>query len=103
MRIPVRETAEGAQFAVRVTPRASRTAVTGIVGERAEAAVKIALHAPPVEGKANAALVEFVAEMLGVRRSAVEIVGGEHARSKVILVRGVGAGAVAAAIEGRLG
>jgi uncharacterized protein len=97
--IPVRDTREGAQFAVRVTPRASKTAVTGTIGEGADAAVKIALHAPPVEGKANAALVEFLAELLDVRRSAIEIAAGEHARNKVILVRGVRAAVVAAAIE----
>lgn len=100
--ISVRQTAEGAQFAVRVTPRASKTAVTGVIGEGAEAAMKIALHAPPVEGKANAALVEFLAEMLGVRRSAVEVASGEHARNKVILVRGAKAATVAQAIEARL-
>jgi hypothetical protein len=97
--IAVRDTLEGAQFTVRVTPRASKTAVVGVIGEGAEAAVKIALHAPPVEGKANAALVEFLAEVLGVRRSAIEIAAGEHARNKVILVRGMKAAAVAAILE----
>lgn len=102
MRVAVRDAGEGAQFAVRVTPRASKTAVTGVIGEGPEAAVKIALHAPPVEGKANAALVEFLAELLGVRRSAIEIKSGEHARNKVILVRGVKAAVVAAAVGARL-
>ncbi|HSY03592.1 MAG TPA: DUF167 domain-containing protein [Acidobacteriaceae bacterium] len=100
--IAVRDTREGARFAVRVTPRASKTAVTGTIGEGAETAVKIALHTPPVEGKANAALVEFLAELLGVRRSAIEITAGEHARNKVILVRGVKAAVVAAGIEAKL-
>lgn len=94
----VSDSRDGARFRVRVTPRASRTAITGIIGEGSEAAVKIALQAPPVEGRANAALIEFLAELLGVARSAVEITGGEHARHKTILVRGRNAETVLAAI-----
>jgi uncharacterized protein len=70
MRIPVNDAKDGARFAVRVVPRASRTALLGVIGEGADAAVKIALRAPPVEGRANEALVEFLADLLGVRRSA---------------------------------
>ncbi|MFP5228363.1 MAG: DUF167 domain-containing protein [Acidobacteriota bacterium] len=84
----VRETAEGASFLVRVAPRASRTAIVGVMGEGSDAAVKIALQAPPVEGRANAALIEFLAELLGVARSAIEIASGESARTKRIVVRG---------------
>jgi uncharacterized protein (TIGR00251 family) len=65
--------------------------------------VKIALQAPAAEGRANAALVEFVAEWLRVRRADVTIAAGEHGRSKVILVRGRTAAEVAAAIENTLG
>lgn len=99
MRITVSETREGAKFAVRVAPRASRTAVIGVMGEGADAAVKIALQAPAVDGRANAALVDFVAEWLGVRRADVTIASGERGRSKVILVRGRSAAELAAAIE----
>lgn len=94
----VSDSRDGARFRVRVTPRASRTAITGIIGEGSEAAVKIALQAPPVEGRANAALIEFVAELLGVPRAAIEITGGEHARNKTILVRGRDAETVLAGI-----
>jgi uncharacterized protein (TIGR00251 family) len=84
---------------VRVTPRASRTAIAGVAGEGSDAALKIALHAPPVEGRANTALVEFLSELLGTPRSAIEIAGGQHGRSKRIVVRGRSATEVAAAIE----
>ena len=97
-RVPVRETAQGASFLVRVMPRASRTAVVGVLGDGKDAAVKIALQAPPVEGRANAALIEYLAEMLGVARSAIAIANGETARTKRIVVKGQDAMEVATAI-----
>jgi hypothetical protein len=100
---PVKDAAGGASFVVRVAPRASRTAVMGVIGEGQEAAVKIALNAPPVEGRANAALIEFLAELFGTARSAIEIVGGEHARNKRIVVRGRSAAEVAMMMEAALG
>jgi uncharacterized protein len=84
----VTDSPDGARFLVRVVPRASRTAVAGIVGEGDQAALKVALHAPPVEGRANAALVQFLAGLLQVRRADIAIAGGEHSRIKTILVRG---------------
>ncbi len=99
MRIPVSDTPEGAKFAVHVAPRARRTAITGVFGEGPDAALRIALNAPPVEGRANEALIEFLAGLLGVRRSEIEISGGLHARRKLILVRGRSAAQVTAAIQ----
>jgi hypothetical protein len=75
----------GVTFAVRVAPRASRNQIAGVEG----GALKIKLTAPPVEGAANAALIEFVAEWLDVRRSAVSIVSGDKARNKLVRVSGV--------------
>jgi uncharacterized protein (TIGR00251 family) len=72
-------------FAVRVVPRSSRNQIVGVEG----GALKIKLTAPPVEGAANAALIEFVAEWLGVRRSAVSIVSGDKARNKLVRVKDV--------------
>ncbi len=72
-------------FAVRVVPRSSRNQIVGVEG----GALKIKLTAPPVEGAANAALIEFIAEWLGVRRSAVSIVSGDKARNKLVRVHGV--------------
>jgi uncharacterized protein (TIGR00251 family) len=60
-----------------------------VYGEGAAAQLKIAVQAPPVEGRANSALIEFLAERFGVARSHVELVSGELSRSKVFLVRGV--------------
>ncbi len=97
--LPVKETKEGATFAVRVAPRASRTAVTGMMGEGADAVMKIALAAPPVEGRANEALVEYLADLLDVPRSAVEIVAGEQSRNKMVRVRGRGAAEIEAALQ----
>jgi uncharacterized protein (TIGR00251 family) len=85
--IPVRDTAQGATFAVKVHPRAKRNAVSGEVGE----ALKLDLTAPPVEGKANSACIAFLAEVLGVSRSSVTIVAGETSRQKVVRVSGLSA------------
>jgi uncharacterized protein len=99
MRIPVSDAKDGVRLTVRVAPRASRTAVLGVIGEGADAAVKIALQAPPVEGRANEALVGFLAELLGVRRSEISIAAGEHGRNKIVVVRGRSGADVAAALE----
>jgi len=56
----VKRSSEGVTFAVRVVPRASRTAACGLMGEGVEAVLKIAPAAPPVEGKPNAALIVFL-------------------------------------------
>jgi uncharacterized protein (TIGR00251 family) len=97
MSIAIRDTRDGARFTVRVTPRASRTAIVGVMGEGD--ALKIALHAPPVEGRAHAALVDFLSDLLGTPRSAIEIAGGQHARSKTVVVRGRSAAEVSALFE----
>ena len=76
---------QGAAFAVRVVPRASKNEIAGQVGD----AIKVRLTAPPVEGKANEALIAFLAQELGVRKSRVEIVAGETSRNKVICVLGL--------------
>jgi len=85
--IALRETATGVSFAARVQPRASRTAIAGVMGD----ALRVAVAATPVEGKANEALIRFFAELLGVPRSAVEIVSGGASRNKVVRVAGVSA------------
>jgi uncharacterized protein len=97
--LPVSDSRDGARFLVRVSPRASRTAVAGVIGDENATALKIALHAPPVEGRANAALIEFLATLLAVPRSAIEISAGQHARNKTILVRNRTAGEIAAALH----
>ncbi len=88
--IPIRDTDRGATFAIRVQPRASRNAVAGEMDD----ALKLALTAPPVEGKANEACVEFLANLLKVPRSSVTIASGESSRNKVIRITGLSAGQV---------
>jgi uncharacterized protein (TIGR00251 family) len=94
--IPIRDTPQGATFTVKVHPRAKKNAVSGEVGE----ALKLSLTAPPVEGKANAACIAFLAEVLGVSRSSIAIVAGETSRQKVVRVAGLGAEAVRAKMMG---
>jgi uncharacterized protein (TIGR00251 family) len=75
----------GTLLPVRVVPRASRTGLDGIV----EGALRVRLTAPPVEGAANAALTVFLANLLGVPRSAITVAAGATARQKSLLVRGL--------------
>jgi uncharacterized protein len=85
--IPVRDTDAGATFAVKVHPRAKKNAITGEVGD----AMKLTLTAPPVDGKANEACIEFFAKLLKVPRSSVTIAAGQTSRNKVIRVAGLSA------------
>ena len=82
--IPIRDTPSGATFQVKVHPRAKKNAITGEIGD----ALKLALTAPPVEGRANEACIAFLAEVLNVPRSSVTIAAGENNRNKVIRVSG---------------
>lgn len=89
--IPLRETAAGVTFAVRVQPRARRSALTGILGEGDDRVLKLALAVPATEGRANEALVRFLSELFAVSRSAIEIVSGAQSRNKVVRIAGVDA------------
>ena len=84
----IRETAAGVTLAVRAQPGAKKTAITGIYGEGAAAQLKIAVHAPPLEGRANQALIAFLAEYFSLPRTGVELISGELSRSKVFLLHG---------------
>jgi uncharacterized protein len=77
--------ADSARINVYVQPRASKTAVAGMH----DGCVKIRLAAPPVDGAANAALVEFVAEQVSVAKSRVRITAGLTGRRKIVEVDGV--------------
>jgi uncharacterized protein len=83
--VVIQDSSSGATFAVKVHPRAKKNAITGEVGD----ALKVALTAPPVDGKANAACIEFFAKLLNVPRSSVTIASGQSSRNKVIRVAGV--------------
>jgi hypothetical protein len=85
----LRATPEGVVLTVRAQPGAKRTAIAGIYGEGESAQLKIAVHAPPIEGRANQALVEFLAETFGLPKSRVELVSGALSRSKTFRLHGL--------------
>ena len=72
-------------IAVRVIPNAKKNEITGRQGN----SLKVRLTAPPVEGAANAALLTFLAEQFGVRKSSLEILSGHTSRDKVVAVPGL--------------
>jgi uncharacterized protein len=83
-----------AVFSVRVSPGAARTK---IIGEH-DGALKVSVNAPPEKGKANKELVDYLAEILGVKRAAVTVISGETSRQKKIAVEGFTAAALRAKI-----
>jgi uncharacterized protein len=97
--IPIRDTPSGATFQVKVHPRARKKAITGVVGD----ALKMALTAPPVEGRANEACIAYLAEFLNVPRSSVTIAAGETSRQKLIRVAGLSAAQVELRLRDVLG
>ncbi len=92
--IPVKDTAAGALFAIKIHPRGKKNAITGELAD----ALKLSLTAPPVEGKANAACIEFFADLLKLPRSSITIAAGQASRNKLIRVSGLSA----AEVEARL-
>lgn len=84
----LRAAGDGVTLAVRAQPGAKNTCIAGIYGEGDTAQLKIAVQAPPVDGRANAALVEFLAEAFAIPKTGVELVSGESSRSKVFRLRG---------------
>jgi uncharacterized protein (TIGR00251 family) len=73
----------GAALTIRVTPRARRTEFSGILED---GTVRIRISAPPVEGKANKALIKFLSKVLKVRKSKIEIVAGEKGLDKIVSI-----------------
>lgn len=90
------ETPEGVILNVRAQPRSSKAGLDGLLGD----AVKVRIRAAPVDGKANKELVETLAAVFGVSKSAVSFKGGETSKTKRLLVRGVTAAGVKAVVEG---
>ena len=87
--------APGCTLALKVIPGAPRDEVCGWLGDE----LKVKLHAPPLDGRANEALVEFLAEVLGVPRRDVVLAQGQKSRRKVVRIAGLDA----AAVRARLG
>jgi uncharacterized protein (TIGR00251 family) len=89
---------EGCLLAVRAQPGARKV---GVIGEQA-GALKIAVTAPPEDGRANQALTELLRGWLGLKRSQVELAGGATNRNKQFLIRGLSPDELRALIQGRL-
>jgi len=78
---------EGITIAVRVVPRASRDEISEVLDN----ALKVRLQAPPLEGKANAALVRFLSKVLNIPKGHVSIRTGAKGRNKQVLLKGLSA------------
>ncbi len=87
---------DGVVIDVRVIPRASRPGPAGV----RDGALLLRLHAPPVDGAANAEVLDILADLLGVPRRAVTILSGHHSRRKRIAVTGIAFDTAAKALEG---
>lgn len=83
----LREQADSASISlsVHVQPKASRTRIAGLHGE----ALKLCITSPPVDGKANAAVIQFFAKLFKIPKGAVTIASGETSRDKRIILAGV--------------
>ena len=73
----------GAALAIRVTPRASKNEIVEVLSDQT---IKVRLTAPPVEGQANEALIKFLAEVLDVPKSKIEVVAGMTGRDKLVSI-----------------
>lgn len=90
----IRPTTNGCILSVRIHPGAKRNAITGTHAD----ALKISLTASPTDGRANAALIAFLAERLSIPRASIEILSGQTSRSKTLRLTGI----TAAEAEARL-
>lgn len=86
--INLRDGKRGAALAIRVSPRARKTEIAEIMSD---GTIKIRVAAPPVDGKANQALVAFLARILGVPSSNIEIIAGQTGRNKLVSILGMDA------------
>lgn len=86
----LRSTNAGVSLSLHVQPGAKRTEVVGRHGD----ALKLRLAAPPIEGRANECLLEYLAEILGIARRSVRLAGGESSRRKRVEIVGLTADAI---------
>ena len=93
--IPIRDTPAGATFSIKVHPRAKKDGITGEIGD----ALKLAIAAPPADGKANEACIRFFADLLQVPRGSVTIAAGATTRNKIIRVSGLSANEVRSRLD----
>ncbi|WP_263411592.1 DUF167 domain-containing protein [Terriglobus tenax] len=95
----LQQVGEDCLLPVRLHPGARKNAITG----EHDGALKMALTAPPVDGKANEALLKFVAEWLGIAPSRVQLRSGQTSRTKVVLITRIPVAEVAAKIAAAAG
>jgi uncharacterized protein (TIGR00251 family) len=96
MAITITPHPEGATIAIRAQPKAKKNAILGEHG----CALKIAVTAPPEDGRANEAILDFLRRRYHFQRTQLELLGGHTSRNKVVLVRGVTQEQLIALIEG---
>ena len=81
----ITQSSSGVILNIHATPRASKAGIQGLHGD----ALKVRLRAPPVDGKANAALIEYLAEVFGVPERSITILSGETGRRKRVMLEGL--------------
>jgi uncharacterized protein (TIGR00251 family) len=90
---------KGAALTIRVTPRARKSEIGGVL---ADGTLRIRIQQPPVEGKANRALIEFLSDLLNVSKSRIEIVAGQRGLDKIVSITDMTAAEVQAVIENNM-
>lgn len=81
----IKQSKDGVIVTVHVVPRAAQDAVQGLYGD----ALKIRLHAPPVDGKANETLISFLSEKLNIPKSNITLKSGLNQRRKIVFIAGI--------------
>jgi uncharacterized protein (TIGR00251 family) len=97
--IAIADHAEGCILPVRAQPGARKA---GVLGEQG-GALKVAVTAPPEDGRANQALTEALRDLLGLKRSQVELLGGQTSRDKKFLIRGLSRAELERRVAGLIG
>jgi uncharacterized protein len=93
--IPLSSSGAGTVFAVRVVPRAGRTAVAGVRGD----ALLVRLAAPPVDGAANDALIAFLSTIFDRPKRDITLVSGHSSRDKRVAVAGLGSAEISIRLD----
>lgn len=83
--LKVTETKEGVRLEIKVQPRSSRNQIAGVQ----DGILKIKLTAPPVDGEANLALIEYLSSLLGVPKRSINLIKGETSRNKLVEINGI--------------
>lgn len=76
---------DGVVIKIKVQPRASKSRIAGLLGD----SLKVTLTAPPVDGAANMACIEFFARLMGLPKSRIEIISGQTGRTKLLKIFGI--------------